>query len=133
MRTNEYRDLEPLYARILQRIVIIGSLLMLVSFVVYALELLPSAMEADRVPTVWHLPADEAAPLIDRPPLWHWVLAPHRADLLSLGSLTVLAATTPLGFAVLFVLLLRRRDFVYATMVFFQLVVLLLAATGMLS
>lgn len=133
MRANEHGDLEPLYARILQRIVIVGSLLMLVSFVIYAFGLLPTVMEAERVPTVWHLPADEAAPLIGRPPLWHWVLAPQRADLLSLGSLTVLAATTPVGLAVLFVLFLRRRDFVYAIMVFFQLVVLLLAASGMLS
>lgn len=133
MRPNEPGELEPLYARILHRVVIFGTLLMLVSFVIYSLGLLPSVMEADRVPEVWHLRADHAVSIIDRPPLWQWVAHPDRADLLSLGSLAILAATTPVGFAALLILFLRRRDLAYSLMVFLQLVVLVLAASGILS
>ncbi|MFP4374386.1 MAG: hypothetical protein ACLFPO_08645 [Spirochaetaceae bacterium] len=134
LRNNtDSREPEPFYARILRRVVNFGTIFMLVSFVIYAFDILPSVTAADRVPTAWHLPADEGAPLIGRPPLWHWLSHPDRPDLLTLGSLTVLAATTPIAFIALSVRFLRRRDFAYALMVLMQLGVLLLAASGMIG
>jgi hypothetical protein len=126
-------ELEPLYGRILHRLVLAGFLFLFVAFVLYAFGILPSYMEAHRVPEVWAMPADEAAAETQRPAFWAWVTNLGRGDLLSLGSLAVLSATTPVGFLILFVLLLRRRDTAYAVMVLAQVAVLLIAASGVIG
>ena len=79
------------------------------------------------------MPADEAVAETARPHFWAWVTNVNRADLLSLGSLAVLSAVTPVGFLFLVVLFLRRRDFAYAAMVAAEVIVLVLAASGIVG
>ena len=128
-----HHEIETRYGRILHYLVLAGFLFLGVTFLVYAFALLPSYMEAHRVPEVWHMPADEAVAETARPPFWAWVTNVNRADLLSLGSLAVLSAVTPVGFLFLVVLFLRRRDFAYAAMVAAEVIVLLLAASGIVG
>jgi hypothetical protein len=133
MDDNTHPDIEPVYGRLLHYLVLVGFLFLGISFLVYAFGLLPSYMDAHRVPEVWHLPADEAVAETQRPAFWTWLTNLDRGDLLSLGSLAVLSATTPVGFLVLISLFLRRRDFAYAAMVAAQVAVLLLAASGIIG
>jgi hypothetical protein len=126
-------EVEPAYGRVLHYLVLVGFIFLGATFLVYALGLLPSYMNANRVPEVWHLPADEAVAETERPEFWAWIVNLDRADLLSLGSLAVLSATTPVGFLVLVVVFLRRRDFAYALMVALQVAVLVLAASGLVG
>lgn len=133
MDDNTHRDIEPVYGRLLHYLVLVGFVFLGITFLVYAFGLLPSYMEAHRVPEVWHLPADEAVAETQRPAFWAWLTNLDRADLLSLGSLAVLSATTPVGFLVLIALFLRRRDLAYAAMVATQVAVLLLAASGVIG
>jgi hypothetical protein len=132
-RDKRTEPIEPTYGHILHWLVLIGFVFLFVTFLVYGFGLLPSYMEAERVTDVWHLPADEAAAQTQRPAFWAWVTNLGRADLLSLGSLAVLSAVTPIGFAALFVMFLKRRDFAYAAMVLGQVLVLLLAASGLVG
>lgn len=127
---SRIQELEPIYGTVLHRLVIVGFVLLGLAFLVYAFGLLPSYMEAHRVPEVWDRPAEEAIMETERPPFWAWVTNLDRADLLSLGSLAVLAATTPVGFLFLFRMFWKRRDFAYVTMVVLQFLVLLFAASG---
>lgn len=127
---DSHYEIETKYGRILHYLVLAGFLFLGATFLIYAFALLPSYMDAHRVPEVWHLPADEAVAETARPHFWAWVTNLHRADLLSLGSLAVLSAVTPVGFVFLAVLFLRRRDFVYAAMVAAEIIVLVFAASG---
>ena len=99
----------------------------------YAFGVFPSFMDAHRVPEIWAMPADEAQERIARPSFWAWVVNLHRADLLSLGSLAVLTATTPVAFLFLLAKYLKRKDFPYAAMVFAEVLVLLFAASGVIG
>jgi predicted membrane-bound dolichyl-phosphate-mannose-protein mannosyltransferase len=132
---NEHVDqnLEPRYGRVLHYLVLAGFIILGLTFLIYAFGLLPSYMDAHRGPEVWHLPADEAVAETARPPFWGWATNLGRADLLSLGSLAILAATTPVGFLFLIVFFLRRRDLIYAGMALAQVIILVLAASGLVS
>jgi Fe2+ transport system protein B len=130
---ESHHEIETKYGRILHYLVLAGFLFLGATFLIYAFALLPSYMDAHRVPQVWHLPADEAVAETARPQFRAWVTNLNRADLLSLGSLAVLSAVTPVGFLFLLVLFLRRRDFAYAAMVAAEIVVLILAATGIVG
>lgn len=130
---DTHQEIETKYGRILHYLVLAGFVFLGITFLIYALALLPSYMDAHRVPEVWHLPADEAAAETARPHFWAWVTNLHRADLLSLGSLAVLSAVTPVGFLFLTVLFLRRRDYAYAAMVAAEIVVLVFAASGVIG
>ena len=127
---DAHHDIETGYGRVLHYLVLLGFLFLGVTFLIYAFGLLPSYMDAHRVPEVWNLPADEAVAETARPHFWAWTSNLGRADLLSLGSLAVLSAVTPVGFLFLLAVFLRRRDFAYAAMVAAQVVVLVLAASG---
>lgn len=129
----EKDEVEVRYGRILHYLVLAGFVFLGVSFLIYAFGMLPSYMDAHRVPEVWHLPADEAVAETARPAFWAWVSNLDRGDLLSLGSLAVLAATTPVAFLPLLALFVKRRDYAYAAMVAAEVVILVFAASGVLG
>lgn len=121
------------YGRVLHYLVLAGFIFLGVTFAVYAFAVFPSYMDAHRVPEVWHLPADEAVGEIERPPFWAWLSNLDRGDLLSLGSLAVLAATTPGAFLFLLALFLKRREYAYAAMVAAEVLILVFAASGVMG
>ncbi|MFO8065209.1 MAG: hypothetical protein ACQETQ_05310 [Spirochaetota bacterium] len=130
---GQNEELERSYGKVLHYLVLTGFVLLFLMFFLYAFGVLPAYMDAERVPEIWAMPADEAQELMGRPPFWGWVTNLHRADLLSLGSLAFLTAVTPLAFTFLLALFLKHKNVPYAAMVFVEMLILILAASGLVG
>jgi len=132
MRADE-RALRELYARWLDRASKAGFVLCLCAFIVYAGGLLPSYLPAAELPRYWALPASRFVALTNLPHGWEWVRFLGYGDVLNLGAVALLALVTPVCYARVLPRLLAERDWLQAALAAAQLVVLAVAASGLLA
>jgi hypothetical protein len=130
---NHNEQVEARYAGILQCFVIIAFSLLVASFVVFGVGLLPSTVPADEIPELWGLPAHEYAAETGFPTDWAWVAELANGDVLTLAALALIAAATPICFVALAIMYARRRDWYYAAMALLVVVVLTVAASGLVG
>lgn len=128
-----YADsIQKRYAGIIARLVAVGLAVLAAAFVLYASGLLPSSPPIEDMPELWHLDAPGLAERLDRPAGWGWIAGLGDGQTLAFAALVLLAATSIVALAVIGVTFVKNRSFAYATIVALQLVVLLLAASGLI-
>ena len=120
------------YARALAWGTRIGIALLVAGFAAYLLGLTPH-IPMERVPALWSRPASELLQHAGLQPGWHWAALVHRSDMLVLAAIAFLASCSlgPL-FAVL-PIFRKRRERVFVAICILQVLVLLLAASGLLT
>jgi hypothetical protein len=121
------------YARVLEIGVRIGFVLLVVAFLAYVAGILPAHVALDRLPDLWTLPAHEYAVQAAVPRGWGWVRLLHRGELLAQGAIAVLAGVSIACFAALVPLYRARGDRLYLALAILEIVVLGLAASGLLT
>ena len=133
---NSIPGIEPVqqtFASMLIWLVRVALAFLFVSFVIYAAGLVPSPIPLDDVPDLWHLSASEYAARTDLALGWSWLRALDQGRTLVFAALVLFPTGTMLLLAVTVVLYLRQRVPAYALIAFFELVVLIIAATGLLA
>ena len=121
------------YARLLVWLVRIGLSFIFAAFGLYALEIRPSAITLAEVPELWTLSADELSEAADVALGWSWVAGIADGRVLSFASLVVFPAGTIVLITIAVALYLRDRDRTYALVAALESVILIVAATGILS
>ena len=135
-RENRIPNIEPVqltFASILVWLVRFGLGLLFVTFVVYASGLIPSILAIADVPDHWHLSSNEYAELTDLEIGWAWLGAFDQGRTLVFAALVFFPTGMMVLAAVTVVLYLRQKVPAYALIAFLELVVLIVAATGILS
>ncbi len=130
---NPLRDVQDDFASVLEVLVIIGLVVLVIGFVVYATGLLPAVIPVETVPEIWTMRASEFVEAYPAFEAWEWPSYLANADIISFASLVLLAFTVLFSFVVLFFLFLRRRKPIYAAIVIAEIGVLILAASGTLG
>lgn len=110
----------------------VGLLTMIVAFALYAANLMPGYVDVEHLPGLIGHPAATYTAQNRVPTGWSWLAHLDHGDVFSLFGLMVLVATVPVAFLAMLVLLLRRRDWIYAALVAAQLGVFAVAASGWL-
>lgn len=134
-------DEQILYARILEVGVYIGLLLLLTTFGIYVLGIVEPAIPLRDLPNYWGMSAPEYLEAINRDHLhreafvvgWSWLTALGKSDYLNYLGIVVLSAVTIVCYLGIVPLLIRKRDGVYAAMAITEVVILALAASGVLN
>ena len=126
-------DIQHLYANTLHWIAIIGFIFLVLSFIIYVLGILPPLVEPSTIPDMWHLPADEYVELNRLSTGWDWVDTIAHGDIIAMSSLFFLATGTIICFAVILVMFIKRRIWPYAIFTAAEIIVLLLAAGGIVT
>lgn len=135
-RENRIPNIEPVqltFASILVWLVRIGLGLLFVTFVVYASGLVSSVVAIADVPDHWHLSADEYAELTDLEIGWAWLGTFDQGRTLVFAALVFFPTGTMVLIGITVVLYLRQKVPAYALIAFLELVVLIVAATGIFS
>lgn len=120
------------FATILQILSVSGMVLLLSAFVIYMLDVIPSAVPPERVSELWHLSSEAFAKETDSPLGWHWVATIATGSGLALASLVYLAIGSIIGMLVLVPVYARRKNTAYLVIVIAEAAVLCLAASGIL-
>jgi len=131
--TADERLLRELYATWLDRASKAGFALCLCVFILYAGGLLPSYLPASELPRYWALSVSRFVAVTNMPHGWEWVRFLGYGDVLNLGAVALLALVTPVCYARVLPRLVAERDWLQAALAAGQLVVLAVAASGLLA
>ena len=111
----------------------LGLLALVLSFSAYVFGLLAPHVPLDQLPTVWSLPVSTYLQHTATPTGWGWLTLAHKGDLSNLIGISLLAGCSLPPLLGLIPLYLKRRDHVYAGICALIVLVLLLAASGVLT
>ncbi len=120
------------FASVLQSISLGGLGVLLLGFAVYVSGILQTFVPASRIPQYWGLRVDEFIEQTGMPTGWDWVPLLNHGDMVSNIGIVLLAATSMLSFAVILPTFLKKKDTAYSVIIVLQILVLFLAASGII-
>ena len=123
--------LNELYARWLDIATRAGFAISLCAFLVYVGGLLPAYVPLEELPRYWALPVHRFIEMTGAPQGWAWLGELGYGDGLNLAAIALLGLVTPVCYARLVPALIAERDWLQAALAAAQLVVLLVAASGL--
>lgn len=130
-----------LYANILEKGMFFGLALMIVTFILYLTGIMSPAVPLDHIAGYWTLPVNDYLTAINTNFLgwehpatgWSWVKLLGKGDFLNFLPIAILSGVTMVCYAAIVPGLFRRGDKAYAIMAIAEVLVLALAASGLLS
>lgn len=124
---------QVIYANILVIGVWIGLAVLFVTYAIYLSGLMPSHVDISLVTANWDKGVDEYLKITHSPHGWGWVALLSKGDFLNYLGFVFLALMTVLCFLVLLKGYIAKKDWLYAGIAFLEILVLSLAASGMLG
>ena len=121
------------YAIILERGAYLGIIIMLITYAIYAFGILTPHVPIETVTQSWHLGVGEYLAATNSPTGWGWVALVGTGDFINFIGLALLAVMTIICYATLIMPYLRCGDKIYAAIVIAEIIVLSLAASGLLG
>ena len=130
-----------LYAKILQTGMYIGLVLLLVTFALYTSGVIAPAVPVEQLPDYWtmnvhdYLEATNRDHLHQEHPIsgWAWVTVLGKGDYLTFVGITLLAGVTIVCYLGIIPTLIRKKDNAFVAMAVLEVLILTLAASGILA
>lgn len=121
------------YAHLLDMGTRLGVFALVASFAAYVLGLLQPHVPLEQLPSVWSLPVADYLRQTGTPTGWGWLALAHKGDLSGLLGISVLSGCSLPPLLGLIPLYVQRRDYIYAGICSLIVLVLVLAASGILT
>jgi hypothetical protein len=139
--TKETGNEQLLYASVLEIGVYLGLALLFITFALYASGIVAPAVPLEQIPSYWDQGVDKYLQAVnhdhwhlEHPPTgWAWVTLLGKSDFLNFVGIAILAGITIFCYLAIIPALLRKKDVAYLTMVILEVIVLALAASGILA
>lgn len=130
-----------LYADILEKGMFFGLALMIVTFILYLTGIMSPAVPLDQIAGYWALPVKQYLAAINANFLhwehpatgWSWMKLLAKGDFLNFLPIAILSGVTMVCYAAIVPGLFKRGDKAYAVMAIAEVLILTLAASGLLS
>lgn len=110
----------------------VSAIVLLLTFIAYLTDWLPPHITASELSALWHLPSGEFARITGTPRGWAWLAHLRQGDMAALSGIALLASCSLPALLALVPDYLRSRDRAYAAICLLEVLVLLLAASGVL-
>ncbi len=133
LHARQQKDEASRYAMLLDWSTRLGLLALLLAFAAYIFGLLPPHVPLDQLPGLWSMPVNTYLERSATPTGWGWLALAYQGDLANLVGIALLAGSSIVPLIGLLLLYVKRHDFVYAAICAVILMVLLLAASGLLT
>ncbi len=121
------------YALLLEWGTWIGQAALVVSFAMYVFGVVPPHVPLDQLPKVWNLPVATYLQQTNTPTGWGWTTLAFKGDFLNLIGICILAGSSLPPLLALIPLYLKQNDRAYVVICALVAVVLVLAASGILT
>jgi len=121
------------YAGVLNIGMWLGLAIMIVTFIIYLSGLLPSYVPIDDLPKYWTMRVHDFNVALNAPTGWHWVSLVGKGDYLNFVGIAMLSGLTILCYAVILPILFKKKDTAYVVIAIAEILVLSLAASGLLK
>jgi hypothetical protein len=138
MNTQSKEDLQPsqeqiIYANLLVIGVWAGIVILVATYAIYVTGILPTHVEISLIPTLWGKGVSEYLEMTHSPHGWGWVTLLSKGDFLNYIGFAFLALMTIVCYLVLVRGYSRQKDWIYAAIAVVEIVVLSVAASGILG
>ena len=132
------KDLQPMpeqlvYAKLLFIGAWTGIFLLIATYIIYITGIIPPHVDINLVPQHWDKGVQEYLAITGSPHGWAWVALLGKGDFLNFVGIALLATMTIICYLTLLPGYLRRKDTAYAIICLLEVVVLTLAASGLLG
>ncbi|MDH5202504.1 MAG: hypothetical protein OEW69_04520 [Nitrospirota bacterium] len=121
------------YARILDKGMKIGLLILIITFVIYLSGILPPYLILSDLPKYWSMSVHKYLEYTGINPGWAWVDMVYKSDFLNFIGIAFLAGVTIVCYFRIIPILFKRKDIVYVTIAVLEILVLMFAASGILK
>lgn len=121
------------YAAILDKGMKIGLLMLIITFIIYLTGILSPYVPVNDLPKYWTMPVHTYLEKTGIHPGWAWLYLLDKGDFLNFTGIAFLAAVTLVCFIRIIPILFRKKDSIYAIIAIVELLVLSLAASGVLK
>lgn len=122
-----------LYASILEKGMFVGLLILLITFALYAFGIMKPYVPLDQVSQHWSMNVHEYLEHLHIGTGWSWVGMIQYGDFINFIGVAVLAGVSIICYLAIIPVLLKNNDKVYAALALLEVLVLSLAASGILK
>jgi len=122
-----------LYARILEKGMFLGLLMLLITYLVYMLGIMPPYIPMEEVPKYWSMNVHDYLTQANVKQGWAWVAMVGYGDFLNFIGIALLAGVTIACFLAIVPTLWKSGDKVYACLSIVEALILGVAASGILG
>lgn len=130
---NKATEEQILYANLLNKGMLVGLLGLVVTFIIYGAGILKLFIPIGDVQNYWVMPVSEYLEKSGMHAGWWWISNMKYGDLLNFLPIAFLSAITIFCYAAIVPGLLRKKDTAYAVLAIVEIVVLVVAASGILG
>ena len=124
---------QVLYANVLNKGMLIGLLILFITFAIYVFGIMDPYLPLDELSNFWGLKVQDFLHQAKIPAGWGWTGLLQYGDFLNFTGIVFLSAVTIFCYLAIIPTLLRNNDKLYALLAFLEVLVLTLAASGILS
>ncbi|MEK6743678.1 MAG: hypothetical protein AABZ15_08710 [Nitrospirota bacterium] len=121
------------YAKVLNFGMWLGLAVLVLTFFVYISGVLPSYVPIDDLPKYWSMRVHDYNDKLHAPTGWGWASLVGKGDYLNFVGIAMLSGLTILCYLVILPILIRKKDTAYAVIAVMEVLVLSLAASGLLK
>jgi hypothetical protein len=121
------------YAGVLNIGMWLGLAVMVITFFVYVSGVLPSFVPIDDLPKYWTMRVHDFNVALNAPTGWGWAPLVGKGDYLNFVGIAMLSGLTILCYAVILPILFKKKDTAYTIIAIAEILVLSLAASGLLK
>lgn len=132
-RSLQARPEQVVYANLLEKGMLLGLVLVLVSYIIYMTGLVKPYIPVSDIPGCWHMSVDKYLEHCNIHAGWAWLGMVRYADFLNFIGIALLAGITIICFAAIVPVLWRQNDRLYAVFAVLEAVILGVAASGILG
>lgn len=121
------------YANVLNIGMWLGLAVLVITFFVYLSGILPSYVPIDDLPKYWSMKVHDYNTVLKAPTGWGWAALVGKGDYLNFIGIAMLSGLTILCYLVIIPILLRKKDMPYVIIAIVEVLVLSLAASGIMK
>lgn len=132
-KSLQARPEQLLYAGILEKGMLLGLLVLLITYVIYVLRIMPAYIPLAEVPKYWAMNVHDYLHTAHVEQGWAWLGMLRYGDFLNFVGIALLAGVTIICFLAIVPILWKSGDKVYACLSVVEALILGVAASGILG
>ena len=121
------------YADVLAKGMYLGLVILILTFVLYMTGVLAPHVPLEDLSRLWSMNVHDYLKASGAPTGWSWLRLLGKGDFLNFIGVAILAGVTIVCNAAIVPLLIKKKDHVYAVLAVLEIVILCLAASGILA
>lgn len=121
------------YASLLDKGMKIGLISIIITFIVYVFGIFTPYVPIEDLPKYWGLPVHDYLEATNIEPGWTWLGLLGKGDFLNFIGIALLAGVTIACYIAIIPVFLKKKDKVFTTIAILEVLVLALAASGILK